>query len=71
MKDFLLELMPHVKHIIYHCLTLERMPNDFGNDVKVDYIYKRERSAYLKKLEAEAAAEPTLIVLEIYDDNFT
>lgn len=61
--------MPHVKHIIYHCLSLERMPADCGPDIKVDYISGREKSTYLKKLEAEseAAAEPTLIVLEIYD----
>ncbi len=68
MKKFLLEMMPHVKHVIYHSLALEFMPDDFGPDVKVSYYHTREKSEYLELLKMVAFEVPTLIVLEIYDD---
>ncbi len=68
MKNFLLEMMPHVKHVIYHSLALSRefLPNDFGNDIKVKYIAGREKSEYLDLLKMVTYGVPTLIVLEIY-----
>ncbi len=69
MKKFLLEIMPHVKHVIYHSLALSRefLPDDFGPDVKVSYYHTRGNSEYLELLKMVTFEVPTLIVLEIYD----
>ena len=69
MKKFLLQMMPHVKHVIYHSLALSRefLPDNFGNDIKVKYIAGREKSEYLELLKMVTYDVPTLIVLEIYD----
>lgn len=67
MKKFLLQMMPHVKHVIYHSLALEYMPGDFGSNVKVSYYHRREKSEYLELLKMVTYEVPTLIVLEIYD----
>ncbi len=71
MKKFLLEIMPHVKHVIYHSLAMYRefMPDDFGSDIKVSYFHRREKSEYLELLKMVTYEVPTLIVLEIYESD--